>query len=183
MIYLTISTNVRRYQTHHRWQFFSFRKTSHRCIVRVRQSNWVKMWFSCFPVSPGSAEGQVIWGGILKRLLIPYFIGNIFAKKYQNPLMCVIVIASQRWDAFFETWCTVYQPRRWPKIVQFCWPPVSDVGVVTKPRSENNWNLLGCPKLPNRSQPLVGQSSPYCGDRCRRYCCLTSFFSDCRYMP
>jgi len=23
-------------------------------------------------------------------------------------------------------------------------------------------NLLGCPKLANRSQPLVGRSSPYC---------------------
>jgi len=31
--YLTISTNIRRYQTHHRWQFFSFRKTAHKCIV------------------------------------------------------------------------------------------------------------------------------------------------------
>jgi len=27
MAYLTISANVRRYQTHHRWHFFSFRKT------------------------------------------------------------------------------------------------------------------------------------------------------------
>jgi len=30
---------VKRYQTHHRWQFFSFRKTAHRCIVRATQSN------------------------------------------------------------------------------------------------------------------------------------------------
>ena len=34
----------------------------------------------------------------------------------------------------------------------------------------------GCPKLPNRSQPLVGRSSPYCGVMRRTYCCLTSFF-------
>jgi len=33
---------------------------------------------------PGSAEAQVIWGGIVKRPLIAYFIGNISAKKYQN---------------------------------------------------------------------------------------------------
>jgi len=33
----------------------------------------------------GSAEAQVIWGGIVKRFLISYFIGNISAKKYQNP--------------------------------------------------------------------------------------------------
>ena len=34
-----------------------------------------------FPVLPGSAEAQVIWGGIVKCLLIAYFIGNISAKK------------------------------------------------------------------------------------------------------
>ena len=67
------------------------------------------MWFSCFPILPGTTEAQVIWGGIVKRLLIAYFIGKISAKKYQNPLMCVKVIASQRWDVFFETWCTISQ--------------------------------------------------------------------------
>jgi len=41
----------------------------------------------------------------------------------------------------------------------------------------------GAPKLLERSQPLVGQSSPYCGDIWRTYCCLTSFFSDCQYLP
>jgi len=39
--------------------------------------------------------------------LIAYFIGNISAKKYQNPFMRVKVkpIARQRWDDFFETRC------------------------------------------------------------------------------
>jgi len=37
-------------------------------------------------------------------------------------------------------------------------------------------NKLGCPKLPGRSQPLVGRSLPYCEDVWSRYCCLTSFF-------
>jgi len=60
------------------------------------------MWFPCFPVLPGSAEAQVICGGIVKRLLIAYFIGNISAKKYENPFMCVKVIASQRWDIFWD---------------------------------------------------------------------------------
>jgi len=36
--------------------------------------------------------------------LIAYFIGNVSAKKYQNPFTCVKVIASQRWDVF-ETRC------------------------------------------------------------------------------
>jgi len=59
---------------------------------------------------------------------------------------------------------------------KFSWPPMSDVGAVTKPRRETHWNLLGFPKLANRSQPLVGRSSPYCEDIWRRYCRLTSFF-------
>jgi len=59
---------------------FFFQEDTHWCIVRVTQSSWVNMWFSCFPVLPGSAEAQVIWGGIVKRLLIAYFIGNISAK-------------------------------------------------------------------------------------------------------
>jgi len=33
-----------------------------------------------------------------------------------------------------------------------------------------------CPKLANRSQLLVGRTSPYCKDMWRRYCCLTGFF-------
>jgi len=54
--------------------------------------------FSCFPVSPGSAEAQVIWGDIVKCL----FIGNISAEKYQNPFTYVKVIASQRRKVFLR---------------------------------------------------------------------------------
>ena len=36
------------------------------------------------------------------------------------------------------------------------WPPLSDVGAVTKPIRETRWNLLGCSKFANRSQPLAG---------------------------
>ena len=43
-------------------------------------------------------------------------------------------------------------------------------------RRETRWNLLGCPKLLDRSQPLVGQRSPYYQDMWRVYCCLTRFF-------
>jgi len=69
--------------------------------------------------------------------------------------------------------------------VKFGWPPVNDVAAVTKLTRETRWNLLGCPKLTNRSQMLVGRSSPYCKSIRRRYChlTLTSFFSDCRCMP
>jgi len=60
---------------------------------------------------------------------------------------------------------------------RFCWPPLNDVGAVTKPRCETHWNLLGCRKLANRSQLLVGWSSQYCKDTWRKYCCLRNFFS------
>ena len=67
---------------------------------------------------------------------------------------------------------------------KFGWPPLSDVGAVMKPRRETRWNLLGCPKLDNRSQPLVGRSSPYYEDMWRRYCCLIfSRLSIRRYSP
>jgi len=60
------------------------------------------MWFSCFCVLPGSAEAQVICGGIVKCLFVAYFISNVSAKKYQNPFMWVKVIASRRWDVFLR---------------------------------------------------------------------------------
>jgi len=59
---------------------------------------------------------------------------------------------------------------------KFGWRPKLECRAVTPPRRETRWNLQGCPKLLDRSQPLVGQSSPYCGNLWRRYCCLTSFF-------
>ena len=65
---------------------------------------------------------------------------------------------------------------------KFSWRPLLECRAVTKPRRETRWNLLGCLKQPNRSQPLVGRSSPYYEDMRRTYC-LTSFFSDCRYVP
>ena len=59
---------------------------------------------------------------------------------------------------------------------KFGWPPVSNVYAVMMPRCETCWNLLGCLKLTNRSEPLMGWSSPYCEVMWRRYCCLRSFF-------
>jgi len=54
--------------------------------------------------------------------------------------------------------------------------PTTRCRAVSLPRRETRWNLQGCLKLPARSQPLVGRSSPYYGDVWRTYCCLTSFF-------
>jgi len=51
------------------------------------------------------------------------------------------------------------------------WLPCSNAAKTRKPLK-----LAGVPQIPDRSQPLTGQSSPYCGDIWRRYCYLTSFF-------
>jgi len=59
---------------------------------------------------------------------------------------------------------------------QVGWCPLLQCRAVTLPRRQTRWNLQGCPKLPNRSQPLEGRSSPYYQDTWRRYCCLTRFF-------
>ena len=59
---------------------------------------------------------------------------------------------------------------------EFDWCPVLECRAVTLPRRETRWNLQGCPRLANRSQPLEGRSSPYYGNMWGRYRCLTSFF-------
>jgi len=50
------------------------------------------------------------------------------------------------------------------------------------PKTQNPLKFAGVPQTANHFQPLVGQSSPYCEDMWRRYCCFTSLFSDCWYM-
>ena len=61
-------------------------------------------------------------------------------------------------------------------VAKFGWRPILECRALTLPRHGTRWNLQICPKLTKRSQPLVGRSSPHCGDMWRRYCCLTSFF-------
>jgi len=58
---------------------------------------------------------------------------------------------------------------------KFGWRPLLECRAVTPPRREISWSQLGCPKLTNRSQPIVSRSSPYCEHMWRRYCCLTFF--------
>ena len=59
---------------------------------------------------------------------------------------------------------------------KFGWRSLLDCRAITLPRRESRWNVQGCPKLVNRSQPLVGRNSPYCEDVWRTYCCLKFFF-------
>jgi len=59
---------------------------------------------------------------------------------------------------------------------KFGWRPLLECRALTLPRLETRWNLQGCPKLENRSQPIIGRSSPYYQSMWRRYYCLTRFF-------
>jgi len=69
---------------------------------------------------------------------------------------------------------------------EYRWRPLFNAAVWLTPttrlpcsnaaKMQNPLKFAGCPKLANRSQPLVGRSSPYCTAVYGRYCCLTSFF-------
>jgi len=58
------------------------------------------------------------------------------------------------------------------------WMPCSNAA-----KTRNRLKFAGVPQTTGWSQPLVGRSLPYCEDMWRTYRCLTSFFSDCRYVP
>ena len=66
-----------------------------------------KYAISGFSVSSGSAEAIVRWGRKIKYISTDYFPGNIFAKNCCNRAVYVKIIASERWDVF---WDTVYMP-------------------------------------------------------------------------
>jgi len=58
---------------------------------------------------------------------------------------------------------------------KFGWRPLLECRAVTLPRRETRWNLQGCPTLPDRSQPLVGLSSPYCGGHVEEILLVNNF--------
>jgi len=60
---------------------------------------------SGFPISSGSAEALVRWGGKIKYVLIAYFLSNICAKSCRNRTVYVNIIASCKGGTFFETQC------------------------------------------------------------------------------
>jgi len=61
---------------------------------------------SGFPVSPGSAEALVRFGGKIKYILIAYFVVNIYAKNCRYRTVYVKIITSYKGGTFF--WDTVY---------------------------------------------------------------------------
>jgi len=54
-----------------------------------------------FPVSPGSAEALVRYGGKIKYILIAYFLGNIYARNCRYRTVYVKIIASCKGRTFF----------------------------------------------------------------------------------
>jgi len=110
---------------------------------------------------------------------LPYYIGRPqkCGRKQSKLEMWANAKRDGRRDEYRWGWRTLFNAAK------FGWRPVLECRAVTLPRCETRWNLQGCPKLANRSQPLVRRSSPYCEDMWSRYCCLISFFSDCPYVP
>ena len=58
---------------------------------------------SGFPVLQGSAEPLDRWGGKTNHILISNFLSNSSAKNYHNRIVYVKIIASQKWDVFWDT--------------------------------------------------------------------------------
>ena len=68
---------------------------------------------------------------------------------------------------------------------EYRWRPLLNAAVWLTPttrepcstaaKTRNPLKVPGVPQT-NEAQPLVGRSSPYCGDMWKRYCCLRRFF-------
>ena len=111
--------------------------------------------------------GQIFWPltanseSLIIAKIMPHI--KIYITRMWANAQCDGRSAEYRWRPLFNT-------------AKFGWGPLLECRAVTLPRSETRWNLQGCSKLANRSQPLVGRSSPYYKNTWRRYQCLTSFF-------
>jgi len=69
------------------------------------KSNTAFKWkdaISGFPVSPGSAEALVRWGGKIKYILLAYFLSNICAKNCHNRTVYVKIIGSCKGGTFLR---------------------------------------------------------------------------------
>jgi len=95
----------------------------------------------------------------------PYFV-NLDNNTFQlKTLLFFVHLRSQQKENRTRMWANAKRDgrpaeHRWRPLfnaAKFGWRPVLDCRAVTLPRSESRWNLQGCPKLANRSQPLVGR--------------------------
>jgi len=120
---------------------------------------------------------------------------------HNTAIQFIVVMFFKVWNVFIAIWMFLHLRYRWystrttrmwanakrhgrppPNIGgALCSTPQSLVYATTRcrsvtlPRRETRWNSLGCPKLPNRSEPLLYRSSLYCEDARRTYCCLRGF--------
>jgi len=140
------------------------------------------------------------YGGKNSEIMLHGEAGHIVIQQYsaqnRNPPHCIIYYRVQCVTMHFPWWSSTHYnwtrmwanaqrdgrpvEHRWRPLfnaAKFGWRPLLESCAVTLPRRETRWNLQGCPKLVNRSQPLVGRSSSYYQYMWRRYCCLTSIFS------
>ena len=65
----------------------------------------------------------------------------------------------------------------------FGWCPLLECRAVTLPRHETHWYYLGCLKLPDRSQPLVGRKFTILWGHLEEILLHNKLFSDCQYVP
>jgi len=117
----------------------AFRGSFHRCCVRCNTANIGSRPLLGVPCSNAANIGE------RKTWTQSEFCTWQNSVRGQQPPKCIYSVPAQQTAKHRA---------------KFGWPPLSDVGAVTKPRRETRWNLLRCPKLTNRSQPLVGRSSP-----------------------
>jgi len=133
---------------------------------------------------------QLIWHCNMSELLQEPVNGGAVAGKVTAPLAIARSISLASWLTLLlqnftrasTTWvCTVsvyvwtrmcvnaqrdgrsaeYRWRPPFNAAKFGWRPLLECREVTLPIRKSRWNLQGCPKLANGSQPLVGRSSPY----------------------
>ena len=70
------------------------------CVADIQCTSELSSGFS---ISQGNAEALDRWGGKTKHRMIPYFLSNISAKSCLNRIVYVKIIASWRWDVFWDT--------------------------------------------------------------------------------
>ena len=93
--------------------------------IALHCSSWTVLHAQCtsalssgFLISQGNAETLERWGGKTKHHLISHFLSNTSAKNYRNRIVYVKIIASGRWDVFWDT-------------VQVAWSVCRSVTVVS----------------------------------------------------